>query len=105
MRALKRAPADTNTDLALERQYVRLACERAGIPDVGEFKKRQMGRCPWGRRAGWGAAGVNVSGVCRKLGMSRQNYYARPQQRQRRQVDGELVAQLVRAERAQQSRI
>jgi len=46
-----------------------------------------------------------VSGVCRKLGMNRQNYYARRRQRQRRQVDGELVAQLVRAERAQQSRI
>jgi transposase InsO family protein len=37
--------------------------------------------------------------------MSRQNYYARRRQRQRRQVDGELVAQLVRAERLQQSRI
>lgn len=50
-------------------------------------------------------AGVTVSGLCRKLAMSRQNYYARRRQRQRRQVDGELVAQLVRAERTQQSRI
>ena len=37
--------------------------------------------------------------------MSRQNYYARRQQRQRRQVDGELVAELVRQERAVQSRV
>jgi putative transposase len=48
---------------------------------------------------------VGVSGVCRKLGMSRQNYYARRQQRQRRQVDGDLVADLVRQERAVQSRV
>jgi putative transposase len=46
-----------------------------------------------------------VSGVCRKLGMSRQNYYARRRQRQRRQVDGDLVADLVRQERAVQSRV
>ena len=37
--------------------------------------------------------------------MSRQNYYARRQQRQRRQVDGELVADLVRQERAVQPRV
>jgi putative transposase len=48
---------------------------------------------------------VGVSGVCRKLGMSRQNYYARRQRRQRRQVDGDLVADLVRQERAVQSRV
>jgi putative transposase len=37
--------------------------------------------------------------------MSRQNYYARRQRRQRRQVDGELVADLVRQERAVQPRV
>ena len=37
--------------------------------------------------------------------MSRQNYYARRRQRQRRQVEGDLVAQLVRQERAVQSRV
>lgn len=37
--------------------------------------------------------------------MSRQNYYARRKQRQRRQVDGELVACLVRRERCQQPRL
>ncbi len=29
--------ADTHLELALERQYTRLACERAGIEDVAEF--------------------------------------------------------------------
>jgi putative transposase len=46
-----------------------------------------------------------VSGLCRALGMSRQNYYARRKLRQRRQVDGELVAGLVRSERQLQPRL
>jgi transposase-like protein len=46
VRALEHALADSNIELALERQYVRLACERAGIPDVGEFKKKAAGQLP-----------------------------------------------------------
>ena len=46
VRALERALADTNIDLALERQYTRLACERAGIGDVAEFKKKAGGQPP-----------------------------------------------------------
>lgn len=41
--------ADTNLDLALERQYTCLACERAGIADVAEFKKKVAGPRPTGR--------------------------------------------------------
>jgi len=37
--------------------------------------------------------------------MSRQNYYARRQERQRRQVDGELVSELVKRERQLQPRL
>jgi len=48
VRALERALADTNIDLALERQYTRLACERAGIKDVAEFKKKAPGTPPKG---------------------------------------------------------
>ena len=44
VRALEQALADTNVDLALERQYTRLACERAGIQDVAEFKKKAAGQ-------------------------------------------------------------
>jgi transposase len=44
VRRLEAALADTNIDLALERQYTRLACERAGIQDVVEFKKKAAGR-------------------------------------------------------------
>lgn len=36
--------ADTNLELALEGQYTRLACERAGIKDVDEFKKKAPGK-------------------------------------------------------------
>lgn len=48
---------------------------------------------------------MNVAAVCRHLGMSRQNYYARRRERQRRAVDGELVAELVKRERRQQARL
>lgn len=44
VRALERALADANIELALERQFTRLACERAGIQDVGEFKKKADGQ-------------------------------------------------------------
>jgi transposase-like protein len=40
--------ADTNLELALERQYTRLACERAGIEDIVEFKKKAAGKSPTG---------------------------------------------------------
>ena len=40
--------ADTNLELALERQYTRLACERAGIEDIEEFKKKAAGKPPTG---------------------------------------------------------
>lgn len=46
IRALESALADANIGWALERQYTRLACERAGIEDVGEFKKKAAGPRP-----------------------------------------------------------
>ena len=46
VRLLERALADVNIDLALERQFTRLACERAGIKDVTEFKKKAAGTPP-----------------------------------------------------------
>jgi len=46
VRALEQALADTNIDLALERQYTKLACARAGIQDVAEFKKKAAGQLP-----------------------------------------------------------
>jgi putative transposase len=49
--------------------------------------------------------GVSVMAVCRKLRMSRQNYYARRKQRQRRSVDEDLVVDLVQKERQVQPRL
>jgi len=43
VRALERALADANIELVLERQFTRIACERAGIRDVVEFKKKVDG--------------------------------------------------------------
>jgi transposase-like protein len=40
--------ADTNLELALERQFTRIACERAGIEDLEEFKKKAAGKRPTG---------------------------------------------------------
>jgi transposase len=44
VRQLESALADSNLDLALERAYVRLACQRAGIKDVEGFKKKADGK-------------------------------------------------------------
>lgn len=44
VRQLESALADANIDLALERAYTRMACEQAGIQDVGEFKKKAGGK-------------------------------------------------------------
>ena len=43
VRRLETALADANVDLALEREYTRIACQRAGIKDVAEFKKKSGG--------------------------------------------------------------
>jgi putative transposase len=48
---------------------------------------------------------VTVASVCRHLGMSRQNYYARHQHRQRRAIDSDLVVSLVQEERQTQERL
>lgn len=46
VRRLEHALADTNIELVLERAYTQIACERAGIQDVGEFKKKAGGQRP-----------------------------------------------------------
>ncbi len=43
IRELERALGDATLDLRLEREYVNLACRRAGIEDVEEFKKKANG--------------------------------------------------------------
>lgn len=49
VRLLERALADANVDLALERAYIEIACERAGIKDVQDFKKKTAGPLGTGR--------------------------------------------------------
>jgi transposase-like protein len=44
VRRLESALADANIELALERAYTQVACERAGITDVEGFKKKGAGR-------------------------------------------------------------
>jgi transposase-like protein len=49
VRLLEKALADANVDLAIERAYIEIACERAGIADVTEFKKKTAGPLGAGR--------------------------------------------------------
>lgn len=49
VRQLESALADTSVELALERAYVGMACERAGIKDVAAFKKKAAGKRRIGR--------------------------------------------------------
>jgi putative transposase len=48
---------------------------------------------------------VSVVAVCRRVGMTTANYYARRKARRRRQVEEDLVVELVRAERQLQPRL
>lgn len=45
VRLLEKSLADASIDLALERAYTELACERVGL-DVQEFKKKAAGKLP-----------------------------------------------------------
>ena len=46
VKRLESALADANIELALERAYTKIACRRAGIEDVEEFKKKADGQPP-----------------------------------------------------------
>lgn len=50
-------------------------------------------------------AGISISELCDRVGMSRQNYYAARRLRQRRQVEEALILELVRRERKMQPRL
>ena len=43
VRRLESLLADANVSLAIERETARIACQRAGIKDVEEFKKKSSG--------------------------------------------------------------
>jgi transposase-like protein len=49
IKALETALADAHLDLVIERAYTQIACERAGIADVGAFKKKAAGKLPMAR--------------------------------------------------------
>lgn len=48
---------------------------------------------------------ASIAKLCRKTGMSRQNFYKGSKERVRREVDGDLIEELVRAERMVQPRL
>lgn len=56
-------------------------------------------------RRGGAASGVTIQQLCRAVGMSRQNYYRKRRQRQRRHVEEQVVLELVREERRRHPRM
>jgi len=50
-------------------------------------------------------AGISIRMLCDRVGMSRQNYYAARRHRYRREIDEDLIVNLVRQERREQPRI
>lgn len=50
-------------------------------------------------------AGITISMLCKRVGMSRQNYYAARHLRHRREVDEALIVELVKRERQTQPRL
>ncbi len=46
VKRLEKALADATIELQVEKAYTELACERAGIQDVAEFKKKAAGPRP-----------------------------------------------------------
>ena len=50
-------------------------------------------------------AGIGVSELCARVGMSRQNYYAARRLRRRRQVEEGMIVELVKRERRMQPRL
>ncbi len=49
--------------------------------------------------------GISIHALCARAGMSRQNYYALRRDRQRRQLDEDLIVELVKQQRREQPRI
>jgi hypothetical protein len=49
VRVLERTVGSLHVELALERAYTEIACERAGINDVAAFKKKSGGSPGTGR--------------------------------------------------------
>jgi len=48
---------------------------------------------------------ISISMLCKRVGMSRQNYYAARRQRHRQKIDEDLIVELVKEERRVQPRI
>jgi hypothetical protein len=44
VKLLEKLLADANIEIVLEQAYTQIACERAGIKDVEDFKKMNLGK-------------------------------------------------------------
>ena len=46
VKLLEKLLADANIEIVLEQAYTQIACRRAGIKDVDDFKKKNLGEQP-----------------------------------------------------------
>ena len=65
----------------------------------GREKKTQCAAIKRAGDKGEGERGVTVSGLCNLAGTSRQNFYKAKRHRQKREVEGEFILELVRSHR------
>ena len=106
IRALEAALADAHMDRCLGDAFLEIACEKLKTTPEEFLKKERPDAVERARTAG-AEQGMKfgVGKLCGRVGMSRQNFYKESRQRKRREVDADLVEQLVKAERAVQPRL
>lgn len=105
VRQLESALADSYIDGALSGAFFEILCEQTGT-DAEAFKKKT--RWDGAHRAHEtirDRRGVNVERLCKRVGMTRQNYYKRKTSRGRKAVDDGLVVELVRRVRQRHPRM
>lgn len=107
IKQLKEVLADTHVDGLLYKAHFEILCEEMGL-DPDEYKKKTRHRASEQTveaPAADQAEKVTVRRVCKRAGMTRQNYYKGRKVRQKRHIDKELVLGLIQAERALQPQL
>ena len=74
IRELEAAVADAHIDHCLEKAYFHVACERMGV-DPDDFKKKNAMTLSELRKSSRKEGDEHLPGLCKSVGMSRQNFY------------------------------
>ncbi len=104
IKQLEKALADAHLDLIIEKEYFKMACEAGNISDPDEFKKKTKFTLTHRIRESCSSY-ISLRTICNKVGMSRQNYYKERKRHRKKEIDTNLMIELVKNERRQQSRL